>query len=157
MKRPVLGLVLFFFLAQWTAYAEQADLFLGGPLEDLPVGVASMQGAVVALGVNIGDASGNFYYQIKYAAGQTWYAYFTVVNLSSSSQPFKLEADFRYQDGAGYKTYRASGSLNARNYGVYRLAVTPTMAQLGIVTLTGRVHGAGMGNDNKVTSQVYIY
>jgi len=31
------------------------------------------------------------------------------------------------------------------------------VAKLGVLTLTGRVYGAGMGNDNKVTSQVFVY
>jgi hypothetical protein len=39
----------------------------------------------------------------------------------------------------------------------FRLNVTSYVAKKGLLTLTGRVYGKGMGNDSKVTSQVYVY
>jgi len=157
MKRSIFCLVLVFGFAQFSYLgAQQEQLYLGS-ITDIPATVASTPGAVVALSVNIGDPSWTPRYFIDYAAGQTWYMEIIVCNMSSSIQSFKLEYDLRYGDGVGYKVYRSSNSIPALYYAMYRFNVTSDVAKLGVLTLTGRVYGAGMGNDNKVTSQVFVY
>jgi hypothetical protein len=109
------------------------------------------------LGVYIGDPAGDPSCVIDYAAGQTWYMYIYCINWASSTKSFKLEYDLRYGDGLGYRVYRTSSSLPGAYEGIYRLNVTSYVAKLGLLTLTGRIYGTGMGNDNKVTSQVLAY
>jgi len=160
MKRFILCLVLVSGLVQFSylgAQDVQEELVYLGPITNMPVRVASTPGEVVALGVYIGDSAGTANYTIDYAAGQTWYMYICCVNWASSTKSFKLEYDLRYGDGIGYRVYRASASLSGSNWGIWRLNVTSYVAKLGLLTLTGRVYGTGMGNDNKVTAQVVAY
>jgi hypothetical protein len=159
MKRLIFYLILVFGLAQFSYLGAQdveEELVYLGRITDMPV-VASTPGAVVAMGVYIGDSAGTASYLIDYAAGQTWYMYICCINWASSTKSFKLEYDLRYGDGYGYRVYRASASLSGGNWGIWRLNVTSYVAKLGLFTLTGRVYGTGMGNDNKVTSQVVAY
>lgn len=161
MKRLILCLVLVFGFAQFSYLVAQEDaqeeqIYLGS-ITDIPATVASTQGAVVALGVNIGDASWTPDYTIDYAAGQTWYMAIIVCNMSTSTQLFKLEYDLRYGDGVGYKVRHIYHSLLAHTRYMYRINVTSYVAKFGLLTLTGRVYGKGMGNDNKVTAQVFVY
>jgi len=157
MKRLIFCLVLVFGFAQFSYLgAQQEQLYLGS-ITDMPATVTSTPGAVVALSVNIGNPSWTPSYFFKYAVGQTWYMEIIVCNTSSSTQSFKLEYDLRYGDGVGCKLYRSSNSIPALYYAMYRINVTSYVAKLGVLTLTGRVCGAGMGNDNKVTSQVYVF
>lgn len=160
MKRLILCLVWVFVLAQFSylvAQEEQVEQVYLGSIKDMPAIVTSEPGAVVALGVGICDSSLNSYYLIDYAGGQTWYMYLVVVNWSTSTKAFKLEFDLRYGDGASYKVTRASKSLGAETWEMYIYNVTSYVAKLGLFTLTGRVYGTGMGNDNKVTAQVISY
>jgi hypothetical protein len=160
MKRLILCLVLVLGFAQFNYLGTQdvqiEQLYLGS-ITDIPATVMSTPGTVVACGVNIGDPSWTLRYIIDYVAGQTWYMEIIVLNWSSSTQYFKLEYDVRYADGFGYKVYRSSNSISGLSYAMYRINVTSCVAKLGLLTLTGRVYGAGMGNDNKVTSQVVAY
>ena len=159
MKRLFFCLALVFILAQFSylgAQDVQEELVYLGRITDMPM-VASTPGEVVALGVYIGDAAGNPYCTIDYAAGQTWYMYIYCFNWASSTKSFKLEYDLRYGDGLGYRVYRTSSSLPGGYWGIYELNVTSYVAKLGLLTLTGRIYGTGMGNDNKVTSQVVAY
>ena len=160
MKRLIYCMVLVFGLMPFSylgAQDVQVEHRYLGAITDIPATVTAAQGAVVALSVNIGNSLWYPYYRIDYAAGQTWYMDIIYVNLSSSTQSFKLEYDLRYGDGVGYKVYRSSNSIPALYYAMYRINVTSYVAKLGVLTLTGRVCGAGMGNDNKVTSQVYVF
>jgi hypothetical protein len=160
MKCFILCLVLVFGLAQFSylvAQDVQAEQFYLGSITDMPTTLTSTPGEVVALGVYIGDAAGNASYTFDYAAGQTWYMYICCVNWASSTKSFKLEYDLRYGDGVGYRVSRTSTSLPGGNWGIWRLNVTSYVAKLGLLTLTGRVYGTGMGNDNKVTAQVVAY
>jgi hypothetical protein len=160
MKRFILCLVFVLGLAQFSylvAQDVQEELVYLGPITDMPVRVASTPGEVVALGVYIGDSAGNPSYTIDYAAGQTWYMYICCINWTTSTQSCKLEFDLRYGDGTGYKVYRTSKSISGESYLISGLNVTSYVAKLGLLTLTGRVYGTGMGNDNKVTAQVVAY
>ena len=160
MKRFILCLVLFFGLAQFSYLAAQDvqdELVYLGPISDMPVRVASTPGEVIALGVYIGDPAGNPKYTIEYAAGQTWYMYISCINWAASTKSFKLEFDLRYADGTSYKVYRTSKSIPGETYLISGLNITSYVAKLGLLTLTGRVYGTGMGNDNKVTAQVVAY
>jgi len=159
MKRFILCLVLVFGLAQFSylgAQEVQEELVYLGPITDMPV-VASTPGEVVALGVYIGDLARNPSYTIDYAAGQTWYMYISCINWAASTKSFKLEFDLRYADGTYYRVYRVSKSIPGETYLISGFNVTSYVAKLGLLTLTGRVYGTGMGNDNKVTAQVVAY
>ena len=157
MKRLILCLVLAFGLAQFSYLAAQEVLVDLGPIKDMPMTVASTPGEVLALGVYIADSAGTPSCIIDYAAGQTWYMCIYCFNWASSTKSFKLEYDLRYGDGLGYRVYRTSSSLPGGYWGIYKLNVTSYVAKLGLLTLTGRIYGTGMGNDNKVTSQVVAY
>ncbi len=157
MKRAFLCLVLIFGFAQFSHLTAQEELVFSGPINGMPANLASTPGEVLALGVYIAGADGTPICLIDYAAGQTWYMYIYCFNWASSTKSFKLEYDLRYGDGLGYKVYRASSSLPGNYWGIYKLNVTSYVAKLGLLTLTGRIYGAGMGNDNKVTSQVVAY
>jgi len=160
MKRLILCLVWVFGLAEFSylvAQEVQVEQLYLGSITDIPTTVASVPGEIVACGVNIGDSSWTPRYIIDYAAGQTWYMEIIVLNWSSSTKSFKLEYDLRYGDGVGYKVYRASTSIAGLSWAMYRINVTSYVAKLGLLTLTGRIYGKGMGNDNKVTSQVVAY
>jgi hypothetical protein len=180
MKRLILCLVLVFGLAQFSyliAQEEQVEQFHLGSIQpgqffleliqpgqfnldsitDIPAIVASTtKGGVVALWALISD-SNYLYYAICYNPGQIWYMYIYVVNTSSETQSFKLEFDLRYGNGLGYKVYRSSQVIAGLGFDKFRINVTSYVAKLGVLTLTGRVYGEGMGNDNKVTSQVFVY
>ena len=160
MKRLIFYLILIFGLAQFSylvAQEVQVEEFCLGSITDIPTIITSVPGEVVACGVYICDNSWSPYWLIDYAPGQTWYMAIAVVNWSNYTVSFKLEYDLRYGDGAGYKTYRTSNLLAGASFNMYRINVTSYVAKLGILTLTGRVYGTGMGNDNKVTSQVIAY
>jgi len=159
MKRLILCLVLAFGLAQFSYLAAQDvqdELVYLGRITDMPE-VASTPGEVIALGVYIGDPAGDPKYTIDYAAGQTWYMYISCINWTTSTQSCKLEFDLRYGDGTSYRVYRTSKSIPGESILVSGLNVTSYVAKLGLLTLTGRVYGTGMGNDNKVTAQVVAY
>jgi len=157
MKRLILCLVLVFGFFLFNHLVAQEDQLFLGSITNVPASVTFAQGAVVALGVNISDPSWTPSYVIKYAAGQTWYMDISVVNLSSSTQSFKIEFDLRYGDGVGYNVFRVSYSTAGGTYSRHRVNVTSHVAKLGLLTLTGRVYGTGMGNDNKVTGQVFVH
>ena len=157
MKRLVSCLVLVFVLTQFSYLgAQEEELYLSS-ITNMPATITAAQGAVVALSVNIGNSLWYPNYRIDYTAGQTWYMDIIYVNLSSSTQSFKLEYDLRYGDGVGYKVYRSTASIPGNSYGQARINVTSYVAKLGLLSLTGRVYGTGMGNDNKVTAQVFVY
>jgi hypothetical protein len=159
MKRLFLCLVLVFGFAQFnylSTQEEQVEQFHLGSITDIPATEASTQGVVVPLLTYIGTTS-NVWWSIDYTAGDIWYMYIAVVNTSPSTQSFKLEFDLRYGDGVGYRVYRCSQSVAGLSWDSFRLNVTSYVAKLGLLTLTGRVYGKGMGNDSKVTGQVYVY
>ena len=159
MKRLILCLVLVFSFAQFSYLVAQEEEVFINSLTSIPATITSMQGPVVALSVNIVNSHASLtpYPVIGYTVGQTWYMQIVYVNTSSSTQSCKLEFDLRYQDGVGYKVYRNSASILGRSVNQSEIVVTSYVAKRGLLTLTGRVYGAGMGNDNKVTSQVYVY
>jgi hypothetical protein len=160
LKRLILCLswvccaALFSSLAAQDVQVESLDL---GSIMDIPMKVASTPGAVLALAVHICDSSWEPHVVIDYESGQTWYMMIYAFNNSSSSQSFKLEYDLRYKDGAGYYVYRTAVSIPSYTWKAWRVSVTSYVAKLGLLTLTGRVYGTAMGNDNKVTGQVYVY
>lgn len=133
---------------------EQLDL---GPITGLPMKIATTPGAVIACGINLADASWTPRYIIDYAAGQTWYLEIMVANCSTTTKTFKIEYDLRCADGATYYVYRYATSIGGLRYAMFRVNVTSYVAKLGLMTLAGRVYGTGMGNDNRVTSQAFIY
>ena len=157
MKRLFFCLVLVLGFAQFNYLGAQEEQVYLGSIIDIPAPVASIQGAVVALSVYLGDPSGTAWQTVQYSAGQTWYMDIVVANFSSSTQSFKLEYDLRYGDGVGYKVTRTSNSIAGLNAVNYRIDVTSYVKKLGLFTLTGRVYGKGMGNDNKVTAQAYVF
>ena len=158
MKRWILCLVLVFGLAPFSylvAQGVQVEQLNLGSITDIPTRVAGIQGYVVPLTVSLADSSWNPKSFFTYYSG-TVYMQIAVVNLSSSTKSFKLEYDLRCADGASYYVYRTSKSVPAGQGTLFRIAVTSYVAKLGLITLTGRVYGTGMGNDNKVTSQAYV-
>jgi hypothetical protein len=161
MNRLILGLVLVFSLAQFNylgAQEEQIEQFYSGPITDIPALVTSTQGKVVALGVSLADSSWKPMDVIEYGSGPiTVYMQITVINFASSTTLCKVEYDLRYADGASYYVYRTSKSVKALSKLIVRIPVSSYVAKLGLFTLTGRVYGTGMGNDNKVTAQAYVF
>jgi len=161
MKRLILclvlvcGLVQFNYLGAQAAKGVQAGRLHSSSIKNIPMTEASAQGAVVPLMVYIGNPS-YLYWTIEYTPGDIWYMYIVVVNTSPSTQSFKLEYDLRYGDGVGYKVYRCSQSVAGMSSDSFRFNVTSYVAKKGLLTLTGRVYGKGMGNDNKVTTQAYV-
>jgi hypothetical protein len=160
MKRLILCLVLVFGFAQFNYLGAQdvqvEQLYLGS-ITDIPGIVASAQGAVPALGVHIGDPVGTPSYLIKYPPGKKWYMGIIVCNMSSSTISYQLEYDLRYADGASYYVKRISQSIPASCLQTTSIPLPSSVAKRGLFTLTGRVYGTGMGNDNKVTAQVLVY
>jgi hypothetical protein len=156
MKRLLLGLVLVLGFAQFNNLAAQEGEFYLGSITYTPIRMASTGGDVKPLLVCISDSTGAPFPFIPYSA-RTWYMYIIYVNTSSSAKSFKLEYDLRYGDGASYYVYRKALSIAANTCMSYRINVTTYVAKLGLLTLTGRVYGTGMGNDNKITSQVFVY
>ena len=157
MKRLCLCLVLALSFAQFSYLGAQEALVELDPIASLPVQIASTPGDVLALGVNIANSSNTPYHLIHYASSQTWYMNIIVINGAGVSKSFKAEFDLRYADGASYYVYRKAYTIGAATTAVIRVNVTAYVAKLGIFTLTGRVYGKAMGNDNKVTSQVFAY
>ncbi len=160
MKRLLFCAILVLGLAQsgyLGAQESQLEEFYLGSISRAPVKLATTPGSVVALGVFVADASGEPSSIIDYAAGQTWYLQIIVVNWATTAKSFKLEFDLRYGDGAGYYVYRQALSIAKQTYAIYKLKVTPYIAKLGIMSIAGRVYGTAMGNDNRVTGQIYVY
>ncbi len=157
MKRMCLYLVLVLGLALFSNLLAQEALVELTPITNVPTQIASTPGDVQALSVNIANSSGTPYVVIDYAGSQTWYMDIAVVNLSAVSKSFKAEFDLRYADGTSYYVYRASYTIAALTAGRARVNVTAYVAKLGLLTITGRVYGKGMGNNNRVTTQVYAF
>ena len=161
MKRLILCLVLIFGLAQFRyliAQDVQVEQLYLGSITDMPAIITSAQGAVVALTVSLADSSWKPMDYIEYGSGPIpVYMQITVINFAPSTTLCKLEYDLRYADGAGYYVYRTSKSVKAQSKLIVRIPVSTYVAKLGLFTLTGRVCGTGMGNDNKVTAQAFVF
>jgi len=161
MKRLILCLILVFGIMQFSnlvAQDVQLEWLHSGSIADIPMEAALTPEAVLALSVNICDSSWNPHVVIDYTSGQTWYMMIYVYNNSSATKSFKIEYDLRYKDGGNYYVYRTPAvSIAPQSWDSWRINVTSYVAKLGLLTLTGRVYGTGMGNDNKVTGQVFVF
>ena len=161
MKRLILCLVLIFGLAQFRyliAQDVQVEQLYLGSITDMPAIITSAQGAVVALTVSLADSSWKPMDYIEYGSGPIpVYMQMTVINFAPSPTLCKLEYDLRYADGASYYVKRISQSIPASCLQTTSIPLPSSVAKRGLFTLTGRVYGTGMGNDNKVTAQVLVY
>ncbi len=159
MKRLFLGLVLVLGFAQFNdlgAQVVQQEQLSLGSITNMPTRVATVQGYVLPMTVSLADSTWTPMNFIHYNGGSI-YMQITVINWSTSTKSFKLEYDLRYGDGAGYYFYRSSNSIPGGSSKIYRIGVTGYAAKLGLITLTGRVYGTGMGNENKVTTQALVF
>jgi hypothetical protein len=161
VKRFILGLILVLGLAPFghlvaqDGQTEQKDL---GQITGMPAAIASAQGEVLALTIGFGDSAWRPMDYIEYGSGPIpVYMQMTVLNTASTAKSCKLEFDLRYADGASYYVYRTSKTVQAKSKLMVRILVSTYAAKLGLFTLTGRVYGTGMGNDNKVTAQAFVY
>lgn len=160
MKRLVLCFVLVFGLVQFcnlVAQEEQVDQVFVGSIRDIKAKVTSDPGEVLALGVAICDSSYTPYSVIEYKSGDIWYMALDVVNLSTATKSIKIEFDIRYADGANYKVVRDSDSIAGQTEALFIYNATSYVAKGGLLSLSGRVYGAKMGNDNRVTGRTYVY
>jgi len=161
MKRLFLFLALVFSLAQFNNLGaqqavQQEELYVGS-ITNRPMRIATWEGSVLALQVSIANSAWQPYNWIDYSAGQSWYLQISVINWASTSKAFKLEYDLRCADGATYYVYRSANTIAAGASRIYRIGISSYVAKLGVFTLTGRVYGTGMGNDNKVTTQAFVF
>ena len=163
MKRLVCCMVLVIGLAQFSNLGAQEKLVYLGPIDmfgpiDMPAATAITPPKGLAFYVNIVDTSRRTKYLIDYASGQAYDMEIGFLNLpTNTTQTIKVELDLRYNDGAGYYVKRVAFSNLEEGWYYYSFNATSYVAKLGVLTLTGRVYGTGMGNNNKVTSQLYVY
>ncbi len=156
MKRLFLCLVLVFGFAQFNDLAAQQEEIYAGSITGAPIGTASTPGGALALTVSLADSAWTPMNFVHYTGG-TIYMQVTVINWTTTTKSFKLEYDLRCADGAYYYVVRQAKSIAGSTSMIYRIAVTSYVAKLGLITLTGRVYGTGMGNDNKVTTQAVVF
>jgi hypothetical protein len=128
-----------------------------GQIKNMMIESVSTKDQVLALSVNIVSPSDKIYQTIDYTAGQIWYAQVTVINTATTAKNFKIELNLAGGDGAWYWTSRLATSLPANYWARNKIDITSYVAKLGLITLTFRVYGTGMGNTNKVCSQVLVY
>jgi len=96
-------------------------------------------------------------YASEYYTGDTWELVFVCANWSTSNVDAFVEFEIRWKDG-GRKIYkRWKRTINSGYVMMYTFDITNQIKQKGLFTLIGRVSGKGIGNQNKVETQVYIY
>ncbi len=90
-------------------------------------------------------------------SNQDWYMLFIVVNPTSRSRNIKVEFELMWNNGGGRFYRKQAKNIGSGNIVLYWLNVKSKVNKLGVFTCNGRVFGAGVGNNNRVQSQVYIY
>ena len=93
----------------------------------------------------------------EWSNSQTWNILFIIVNYSNQSAKIKVEMEMLYDDGAIRFYKKTPKTIASGDIMLYYFDVTGKISKKGLFTVNGRIHGAGIGNDNQVKSQVYIY
>ena len=161
MKRLIFCLGLVFGLMQANhLFAQEGQFFSGTIPPGISIQSPSWFGQVLALQVyiTVGSDPTPLPGVFQYLPGKAYYMNVFVANASNLIRSFKVEYNLAYNDGANYlPTTRYAYSAPAQWVGYCRINVTAYIAKLGLISLQGRVYGTGMGNTNKVCSQVIVY
>lgn len=94
----------------------------------------------------------------EYYAGDVWNMIIVIANYSPNDVKINIEFELRWNDGAK-KIYRRWGgrTIQGATVMMYMTTITDQIRQLGLFTLYGRASGLGVGSQNEVVSQLYIY
>jgi len=161
----VIGLFIFPLMAQdWEQDEGEINEFVIGHVPTAEIGTMAVANPYVkALCIGLANYFPNqsewaaLDFATKWYSNQDWNILFIVVNHSSWDAAIKVEFEMLYDDG-GIRYYKKSSkTIKSGNIVLYYLDVTSRIAKKGLFTVNGRIHGAGIGNDNQVKSQVYIY
>lgn len=94
----------------------------------------------------------------EYIPGDVWNMILVVANYSDNPVKMNVEFELRWKDGAK-KIYRRKGNttIEGATVRMYMTDITTQIKQLGLFTLYGRASGLGVGTNNEVVTQLYVY
>ena len=118
---------------------------------------------VKALAIGVSDVFpsqaswARFEFSRQWSGSQEWYMIFAVVNSGGQDAVIKIDMELQFNDGAGRFFRRSTKTIKAGFIMLYWTTVTSKIQKKGLFSTNGRVFGKGIGLNNRVLSQLYIW